>query len=100
MQANLVLTPGHALIQLNGNFTYESHREFKQTTTNALAADDVKEIELDFSNVGYMDSAALGMLLLLNERVDGRKVVLTNCKGTVKAVLDIANFSKIFEIRS
>jgi translation initiation factor IF-2 len=28
-----------------------------------------------------------------------KKITLVNCKGTVKSVLDIANFGKIFEIR-
>ncbi|KAF0813992.1 STAS-domain containing protein [Andreprevotia sp. IGB-42] len=99
MQATLTVNDGRALIELEGNFTYEAHREFKQTTTNAIAAPGITLIEIDFDKVGYMDSAALGMLLLLNERAAGRKVVLTNCRGTVRTVLDIANFSKIFEIR-
>jgi len=47
-----------------------------------------------------MDSAALGMLLLFNERASGRRISLANCKASVAAVLDIANFGKIFDIQA
>ncbi|WP_157314743.1 STAS domain-containing protein [Chitinibacter sp. GC72] len=99
MQTEISFDQGRGRIAMVGNFTFESHREFKQATTTVLEHEGVAEVELDFDAVEYMDSAALGMLLLLNERASGRKVTLINCKGTVKSVLDIANFGKIFEIR-
>ncbi|WP_028448747.1 MULTISPECIES: STAS domain-containing protein [Chitinibacter] len=99
MQTQINFDQGRGQIAMKGNFTFESHREFKQATTSVLEQAGLTEIELDFAEVDYMDSAALGMLLLLNERASGRKVTLVNCKGTVKSVLDIANFGKIFEIR-
>lgn len=99
MQAILSFNNHQACITLSGNFTFEAHRDFKEATTSALAHEGLTELELDFAAVDYLDSAALGMLLLLNERAGGRKISLVNCHGTVRAVLDIANFSKIFEIR-
>jgi anti-anti-sigma factor len=99
MQTQISFDQGRGRITMSGNFTFESHREFKQATTTVLEHPGLTEIELDFADVDYMDSAALGMLLLLNERASGRKVTLIHCKGTVKSVLDIANFGKIFEIR-
>lgn len=99
MQVNIRFESPRALLSLNGNFTFEFHREFKQASNSALDHDGLTEIEIDFAAVDYMDSAALGMLLLFNERAAGKKITLVNCKGTVKSVLDIANFGKIFEIR-
>ncbi|MBM5573496.1 MULTISPECIES: STAS domain-containing protein [Deefgea] len=99
MQVNVRFDNNRAILALNGNFTFEFHREFKHATTSALQHPGLSDIEIDFSAVDYMDSAALGMLLLLNERAAGKKITLVNCKGTVKSVLDIANFGKIFEIR-
>lgn len=98
MKATFTPQGQKAMIALEGSFTYESHREFKAATTNALTLEGLTEIEIDFSGVDYLDSAALGMLLLLNERAGGRKITLVNCQGTVKAVLEIANFNKVFEI--
>ena len=99
MQTSTKIDDHKGCIMLSGNFTFESHREFKQATTAALEVPGLTELEMDFSAVDYMDSAALGMLLLLNERANGRKVTLLNCRGMVKAVLEIANFGKIFEIK-
>ncbi|WP_255991480.1 STAS domain-containing protein [Chitinolyticbacter albus] len=98
MQALLTLAPPLAHIRLDGNFTFEAHRTFKEATTPALDHSAVKQIEVDFADVGYLDSAALGMLLLLNERATGRQVRLINVKGTVRSVLEIANFGKLFDI--
>lgn len=98
MQAKVTIDGNKAKIALSGHFTFEGHRIFKDATSQVQDDKTINEVDLDFSSVDYMDSAALGMLLLLNERMTGRKVRLTNCKGTVKAVLDVANFSKIFTI--
>lgn len=99
MQAILTIDKHKARIVLDGVFTFEAHREFKEATIGALGSEGVEEIEIDFNAVEYIDSAALGMLLLLNERAGGRKISLNRCTGTVRAVLDVANFGKIFEIR-
>ena len=49
----------------------------------------------------YLDSSALGMLMLLNERakVVNKPVALLNTSGVVSQVLGVANFSKIFNIK-
>jgi hypothetical protein len=40
------------------------------------------------------------MLLMLKERADtaAKRIVLSDCRGTVRQVLDIANFGRIFSI--
>ena len=59
----------------------------------------VHEIEIDLGKVDYMDSAALGMLLLLQERADSRQITLVNASGVVSQLLDVANFGRVFNIR-
>jgi len=55
------------------------------------------EVVVDFTSTTYIDSAALGMLLLLRDRVgDARQIRLANCKGQPDQVLRIANFHKLF----
>ena len=48
-----------------------------------------------------MDSAALGMLLIVNEEADkaGGAVVLQNPVGQVKKMFDVSKFNSIFTIR-
>lgn len=89
-----------ARLILNGRFDFSSHREFRSACDEALQAPEIKEIEADFSRVDYLDSSALGMLLLLRERAQNAnlKVALTNCTGLVQQVLDVANFQRLFAI--
>lgn len=90
-----------ARMRLNGRFDFNSHREFRNACDQALQDQSNQEIEVDFSSVDYLDSSALGMLLLLREKATNvnMKVVLLNCKGIVQQVLEVANFQKLFTIR-
>ncbi|GAB7128199.1 anti-anti sigma factor HsbA [Silvimonas sp. JCM 19000] len=90
---------GVAIIAIGGQLSFEMHREFKEVASAAIQSPLVDELHLDFSGVTYLDSAALGMLLLLRQRVEGYRIVLLNCGPGVRSVLDIANFNKIFEMR-
>ena len=41
----------------------------------------------------------IGAALLLKERVGSKPVILSNAKGTVKSVLEIANFHQLFTMK-
>jgi HptB-dependent secretion and biofilm anti anti-sigma factor len=90
-----------AVIRLTGRFDFSRHREFKTSYEAALSQPDLRGIDVDFAGVDYLDSSALGMLLLLKERADARAlpVSLLNCGGIVREILDVANFSTIFSLR-
>lgn len=84
-----------------GRFDFNCFREFRTSYEEALAQNGVKYILVDLQQVQYIDSAALGILLLLRDKAAplGIKVELANLQGTVKDVLEIANFHKVFTIR-
>lgn len=88
-------------IVLSGQFDFNSHREFRNACESVIGNTEVKEILIDFKQVTYLDSSALGMLLLLKEKVAAanKSLALVNCQNTVKQVLEIACFGKIFTIR-
>jgi anti-anti-sigma factor len=89
-----------ARLTLNGRFDFSSHREFRNACDEALQIPEIKVIEVDFRHVDYLDSSALGMLLLLREKAHNAnlKVSLTNCTGLVQQVLEVANFQRLFTI--
>lgn len=91
-----------ATLKLGGRFDFHSHRDFRAAYEKILETGAVREIIINFGEVDYLDSSALGMLLLLREKADGtgKSVVLAGLHGTVKQVLDIANFGKLFSIRA
>lgn len=100
MDTNVSTTDTRAVIRLEGRFDFNAHREFREAVDKAMQPDGVKEIQVDLSKVAYLDSSALGMLLMLRDKAQSksRSVQLTNCKGSVRQVLEIANFGKLFTI--
>jgi anti-anti-sigma factor len=98
VEAKFSIDEGKARIVLVGDFTFEAHSPFKEASQQALGSPGLEEIAIDFDKVEYMDSAALGMLLLLRERIGTRPIRLVNTRGTVRAVLDVANFGRLFAV--
>ncbi|MEO8040892.1 MAG: STAS domain-containing protein [Betaproteobacteria bacterium] len=101
MQTAVETSENRMVIRLTGRFDFNSHRTFREAYEPALGEATVHELEIDFGHVDYVDSSALGMLLMLKEKAQSmsKSVTLANCRGTVKQVLDIANFGKLFAMR-
>jgi anti-anti-sigma factor len=100
MQISSEVTNGKATLKLNGRFDFHSHRDFRTAYEEIIETAGVREVIINFSNVDYLDSSALGMLLLLREKAEaaGKSVSLTGLQGMVKQVLEIANFGKLFSV--
>ena len=100
MRTTVMNADGRSVIRLQGRFDFSSHRDFREATETALADAGSREISVDLSAVDYLDSSALGMLLMLRDKARSadKAVLLSNCRGAVKQVLDIANFGKLFTI--
>lgn len=102
MAINVQISGGVACIHMHGRFDFQVHREFKDAYTPLLDNPEVREIEVEMGKVDYLDSSALGMLMLLNERSKAvnKPVALLNTSGVVSQVLEVANFSRIFNIKN
>lgn len=84
-------------IRLPSQFDYSYHKTFNETCVSAVAGGH-SEVELDFSRVEYLDSSALGMLVLLHKKAQekGVKISITGAKGTAAEILSMANMQKLF----
>lgn len=100
MQASILNESGKATIKLNGRFDFNTHREFRAAYEPLVGDTAIRSVVVDFSGVDYLDSSALGMLLMLRDKLGGanKEVALAGVRGNVKQVLDIANFGKLFQI--
>ena len=89
------------VIELPETFNYSNHKGFRSSYTPVLADSHVREILIDFRSTTYIDSAALGMLLMLRKSAEaaGKLVALINATGTVREILDIAHFETLFSMR-
>ena len=100
MQAKISKEVGNAVIALSGRFDFNTHRDFRGAYEPLVLDSSIRSVAVDFSGVDYLDSSALGMLLMLRDKLGGvnKEVALRGVKGNVKQVLDIANFGKLFQI--
>lgn len=100
MEINTITNDGKAVLSLNGRFDFNAHRVFKDAYAPLLKESSIGSIEVDLSRVQYLDSSALGMLLMLRERASAasKQVVLSKANSTIAQILEIANFGKLFTI--
>ncbi len=97
-----ILTTEHEgviTITLNNRFVFTDHTHFHQVYNKKPQKTNYI---IDFKRVSYMDSAALGMLLVLHEHNGGENkthIRLTNCNPQIKKIFDVANFGQIFTIQ-
>ena len=85
-------------IKIFGRFDFSQHQAFRQAYDKANNA--VNTFIVDMSGTEYIDSSALGMLLLLRDKVGDKKesVKIVNARSEVKKILQIANFDRLFAV--
>jgi anti-anti-sigma factor len=101
MTANLLIRNNLAVIQVTGRFEFASHPDFRKCVNTIFETPGISSIEVDLRQVEYIDSSALGMLLVLKERAEESglgRVSLSGAKGLTQQILSIANFERMFEI--
>ncbi|MCB1875752.1 MAG: STAS domain-containing protein [Chromatiales bacterium] len=83
-------------IRVQGRFDFSTHREFRDAIQNCPRKP--QRYVVDLRSTEYMDSSALGMLLLLREEAggDSQAVSLRNANPEIRQVLTISNFQKMF----
>lgn len=81
-------------------FDISVRSQFRESYEKALEG-GYKQIHLNLSSVDYLDSAALGMMLLLQEKAKtkGVEFEIVGTSANAKKVLEVANFSKLFNVR-
>ena len=100
MQLTLRADERRAIVRLAGRFEFSVHREFRETVDAVLQNGDIDSVVIDLAEVDYLDSSALGMLLMLRDRATAARkgLSLANPRGMVKQALEIARFEKLFSI--
>ncbi|PWK40659.1 STAS domain-containing protein [Pseudomonas sp. B21-040] len=83
-------------ISIKGRFDFAKHQEFRESYEDkALSA-----VVVDLKDATYLDSSALGMLLLLRDHAGGddSDIRVVNSSSDVRKILAISNFDKLFDI--
>jgi anti-anti-sigma factor len=86
---------GVVTIYVEGRFDFNCHRDFRRAYEGA---GPMNECVVDLSATEYLDSSALGMLLVLREAVGSSRLRITNSRPAVRRILEIANFQSLFSM--
>lgn len=86
------------IVKISGRFDFGSHHEFRDAYRSCN--ENGTEYVLDMQQTEYMDSSALGMILLLKEHasLQGGDIRIVNTTSEIKNILEIANFDKLFSV--
>ncbi|MGO3999801.1 MULTISPECIES: STAS domain-containing protein [Pseudomonas] len=86
-------------IAIKGRFDFAKHQELR-ASYETIDRCPGSSVVVDLKDVTYLDSSALGMLLLLRDHAGGGEsdVCLINSSSNVRKILAISNFDKLFDI--
>ena len=87
-------------IDLAGEFTFRDNDMFRNLL-NDLPTRSARDIQINLAQTNYIDSAALGMFLLLRDTMEenNMRLVLLTPKGQVKKMFDLSQFNTLFTIK-
>lgn len=85
-------------ISVKGRFDFGAHQDFRNAYERSGLTPG--QYVVDLQDTDYIDSSALGMLLLLRDHAggDAADIRIVHCNPDVRKVLSISNFEQLFSI--
>jgi len=86
-------------IHISGQFNFSVYKEFREACQRSAQSAEASYV-IDLGGTEYLDSSALGMLLLLREQTgsDRARIEITRCRPEIRKIFTIANFDRLFRI--
>lgn len=99
VSAQLFEPANELVINIQGRFDFSAHQDFRSAYEDRN--DPPHSYTIDMSDTTYLDSSALGMLLLLRDHAggDSASIQIKNCNEDVRKILLISNFGRLFNIQ-
>jgi len=85
-------------VSIDGRFDFSLHQNFRDAYIGCKEKGST--FTLNLSKTTYMDSSALGMILLLKDHAESHdgKVVISKPSESVNKILEIAQFHRLLSI--
>ncbi|CAA6605719.1 Anti-sigma-factor antagonist [Rhodospirillaceae bacterium LM-1] len=95
MQHNIQASAGDRLVAISGRITSRDYDAFKGLLSMFDEA-GVQRVVFDLSQVEFIDSSALGMIMLVRDKAKSKGATLTlqGVKGQVKRLMDVVKFDQ------
>lgn len=100
MSIDVQIMGNTARMKISDRFDSSLYKPFKHAYSLLIINDAVQVIEVDVSGVAYLDSAAMGMLVQLDESAKNarKSMALISVPGRVADILKLAHADKLFTI--
>lgn len=97
---SVVESEGRDIVRVNGDIDAYSTGELKKFMIDLISRTEKSTLVIDMSNVPYVDSAGLGMLvsILRESKSAGKSLVLASMKPNVKRIFELTRLDKVFTI--
>ena len=102
-ELTVISTSRETTIKISGDFDFDINLDFKSAYRSLLpemAAAARRAFVVDMGEVERIDSAGLGMLLVMLEHAkrQASEVVLLNPTAKVQSILEMVHFNRLFTI--
>lgn len=93
--------PDGLFVTLKGQMTFTDSAHIKELIEK-IQKGDMTKITLDFSQLEFIDSAGLGMLLLMRDFCQNRNIpiIIRSPRGQVERIFRISKFDQLFEFKA
>ncbi|MEL0167667.1 MAG: STAS domain-containing protein [Pseudomonadaceae bacterium] len=98
IQASMSADSQVLTISVKGRFDFGAHQDFRNAYERSGLTPS--QYVVDLQDTDYIDSSALGMLLLLRDHAGGdvADIRIVHCNPDVRKVFSISNFEQLFSI--
>lgn len=85
--------------KLSGSFGFSDNPKVR-AMIGELEGSGASSVDLDLSGLTHVDSAGLGMIVLVNDSASsaGKALVIKGASGQVRKLLDISKFDQIMTV--
>lgn len=99
MDMNAQIHAGICNVNMHGQFTFTDNAAFREMVLTKFIDPSIRQVVLHMKDVDFVDSAALGMLLLAHdESVKHKKpLLLEGVVGQVRRIFEMARFDQFFK---
>lgn len=88
------------LVYMMGELDHHSAEEVRNKIDDRLAREDITKLIMDFSDVSFMDSSGIGVVIGRYKKLASKsgKVCITNVNDSVKRVFELSGMFKIIQL--
>lgn len=99
MDCHITHQDSHCQVGMIGQFTFADNVRFRDIL-DSIDQHSSKSVTLNLKKVDFVDSAALGMLLLLREKGQAEhfSITLEGAEGQVRRMFDLSRFDSLFTL--